>query len=33
LVHDRLSPDVTDATRRGWSGTMIRLERAVRADS
>lgn len=31
LVHDRLSPDVTDATRSGWSGTIVRLERAVRA--
>ena len=39
LVHDRLdglerrSPGMTDAIRRGWSGTMIRLERAVRAGS
>lgn len=39
LVHDRLDdlerrlPGMTDATRRGWSGTMIRLERAVRAGS
>ncbi len=39
LVHDRLDdlerrlPGMTDATRRGWSGTMIRLERAVRPGS
>jgi uncharacterized protein YndB with AHSA1/START domain len=37
LVHDRLedlerrSPGMTDATRRGWSGTLARLERAVGA--
>jgi len=30
VVHDRLSPDVTDATRHGWSGTIMRLERTVR---
>jgi uncharacterized protein YndB with AHSA1/START domain len=35
LVHDRLDglerrlPGMTDATRRGWSGTMSRLERTV----
>ena len=33
LIHDRLSPGVTDATRCGWMGTMVRLERAVRAAS
>ena len=39
LVHDRVDglerqlPGMTDAIRRGWSGTLIRLERAVRADS
>jgi hypothetical protein len=39
LVHDRLDdlerrvPGMTDATRRGWSGTIIRLERAVRTGS
>jgi hypothetical protein len=33
LVHDRLAPDMTDATRNGWSGTIIRLERTVRAGS
>ena len=39
LVHDRLDdlerrlPGMTDATRRGWTGTIIRLERAVGADS
>jgi uncharacterized protein YndB with AHSA1/START domain len=39
LVHDRLDglerrlPGMTDATRRGWSGTMIRLERVLRAGS
>jgi uncharacterized protein YndB with AHSA1/START domain len=39
LVHDRLDglerrvPGFTDATRRGWAGTVIRLERAVRAGS
>jgi uncharacterized protein YndB with AHSA1/START domain len=30
LIHDRLSPGVTDAIRRGWTGTMVRLEQAVR---
>jgi uncharacterized protein YndB with AHSA1/START domain len=36
LVHDRLDelerrvPGMTDATRRGWSGTLLRLERTVR---
>jgi uncharacterized protein YndB with AHSA1/START domain len=36
LVHDRVDglerqlPGMTDAIRRGWSGTLIRLERAVR---
>jgi hypothetical protein len=35
LVHDRLDgleqrlPGMTDATRRGWSGTMIRLEHTL----
>jgi uncharacterized protein YndB with AHSA1/START domain len=35
LVHDRLDdlerrlPGMTDATRRGWSGTLVRLERTV----
>jgi uncharacterized protein YndB with AHSA1/START domain len=39
LVHDRLDglertvPGMTDATRRGWSGTLVRLEQTVRADS
>ncbi len=39
LIHDRLDdlerrvPGMTDATRRGWSGTLIRLERAVGTDS
>jgi uncharacterized protein YndB with AHSA1/START domain len=33
LIHDRLSPDVSDAIRRGWSGTITRLEGAVRAAS
>jgi uncharacterized protein YndB with AHSA1/START domain len=33
LVHDRLPPDMTDATRRGWSGTISRLERTVHAGS
>ena len=33
LVHDRISPDVTDATQRGWAGTMTRLEQTVVADS
>ncbi len=39
LVHDRLDglertmPGMTDATRRGWSGTLVRLERTVRAGS
>jgi uncharacterized protein YndB with AHSA1/START domain len=33
LVHDRLSPDVTDATRRGWSGAIMRLERTLHAGS
>jgi uncharacterized protein YndB with AHSA1/START domain len=38
LVHDRLDdlerrmPGMTEGTRRGWTGTMARLERAVRAD-
>jgi uncharacterized protein YndB with AHSA1/START domain len=31
LVHERLSPDVTDSTRRGWSGTITRLEQTVHA--
>jgi uncharacterized protein YndB with AHSA1/START domain len=29
LIHDRLSPDVTDATHSGWSGAIMRLEGAV----
>ena len=33
LVHDQLDPGVADATREGWSGTLNRLERTVRADS
>ena len=38
LVHDRLDdlerqmPGMTEGTRRGWTGTMARLERTVRAD-
>jgi uncharacterized protein YndB with AHSA1/START domain len=39
LVHDRLDglerslPGMTDATRRGWSGTLSRLEQTVSAGS
>ncbi len=33
LVHDRLSPDVTDSTRLGWSGTMTRLEQVISGGS
>jgi uncharacterized protein YndB with AHSA1/START domain len=39
LVHDRLDgleravPGMTDATRRGWSGTLGRLERTLREGS
>ena len=39
LVHDRLDglerqrPGMTDATRRGWSGTLARLEQTLGADS
>lgn len=39
LVHDRLdglersSPGFTDAVRGGWTGTMVRLDAAIRASS